>query len=150
MSTTTSLLSRAVALLARREHSRYDLARKMRRYTDDADEIEQVLDKLQEKNLLSDQRFAETYVRARKERFGRQRLRYELAQQQVAESIIEAVLAPLADDEYERAYEVWERKFNQPAQDQREYARQYRFLGQRGFSSDVIRKVLANTEPERF
>ncbi|HLR29691.1 MAG TPA: recombination regulator RecX [Paenalcaligenes sp.] len=145
MSATTSLMSRAVALLARREHSRHDLARKMRRYTQDEDEIIQVLDTLEDKDLLSDRRFAEVFVRARKERFGCQRLSYELSQQRIETQIIDEVLAPLADDELERAREVWLRKFNRTAQDQREYARQYRFLGQRGFNSEIIRKVLSNS-----
>lgn len=145
MSTANSLLSRAVALLARREHSRFDLARKLLRYTDNQEEIAHVLHRLQEKGLQCDRRFAETYVRSRHERFGVQRLRYELVQQQVDEHIINEVLAPLLESEYERAYRVWARKFNQAAHDQREYARQYRFLGQRGFSSDTIRKVLSST-----
>src|SRR5690625_5646608 len=86
---TTSLLSRAVALLARREHSRHDLARKMRRYTEDEDEITQVLDTLEDQGLLSDHRFAEVFVRSRKERFGRQRLYHELTQQKIDAQIIE-------------------------------------------------------------
>ncbi len=145
---TTSLLSRAVALLARREHSRHDLARKMRRYTEDEDEITQVLDTLEDQGLLSDHRFAEVFVRSRKERFGRQRLYHELTQQKIDAQIIDEVLAPLDDDEYERACEVWSRKFQHPAQDQREYARHYRFLGQRGFRSEIIRKVLSKSRSE--
>src|SRR5699024_198097 len=140
----------SVALLARREHSRHDLARKMRRYSQDEDEITQVLDLLVAKDLLSDRRFAEVYVRARKERFGRQRLSYELSQPKVDGQIIDELFAPLTVDEFQRAHDVWLRTFNRVAQDQREYARQYRFLGQRGFNSEVIRKVLSNPTIESY
>lgn len=136
------ILPRAVALLARREHSRFDLGRKLRRYTDNPDHITAVLDKLQEQNLLSDERFVQVFVRSRMQRFGVRRLRYELNQQQIDSALIDAALAPLADDEYDRAYEVWQRKFGRAPQDQRDYARQYRFLAQRGFGAQIIRKIL--------
>lgn len=144
MSIDSDLLSKAVALLTRREHSRFDLGRKMRRYTDERLAIEQVLDYLEEKNLLSDERFVEAYVRSRKQRFGVRRLRYELSQHHIDSALIDRELAPLAEDEYARALEVWERKFGEPAEDQRQYARQFRFLAQRGFSTAVIHRLLAN------
>lgn len=142
MSKDSDLFARAVGLLARREHSRFDLGRKMQRYTDDKQAIELVLDELEQKNLLSDERFVEAYVRSRKERFGVQRLRLELSQHQIDTEIIERELAVLQPDEFERALAVWQRRFGVPAEDRRQYARQFRFLGQRGFNAEIIRRVL--------
>jgi len=141
----SDLMAKAINLLARREHSRFDLGRKLKRYTQDQGEIEQTLDALEARDFLSDKRFAEVFIRSRKERFGIQRLRYELNQHQIQSMVIESVLAPLEQTELQRAIKVWQRKFGQYASDQREYARQYRFLGQRGFRADVIRKVLSES-----
>jgi len=144
MATTAEILPKAVALLARREHSRFDLGRKLQRYTQDQQLIEQVLDQLEEKNLLSNERFAQQFVRSRAARFGQQRLRYELQQHQLPAEQIEQVLQETAATEFERAVAVWQRKFQQPPEDQRDYARQFRFLSQRGFPPEFIHKILKN------
>lgn len=146
MSKDSDLFARAVGLLARREHSRFDLGRKMQRYTDDRQAIEQVLDELEKKNLLSDERFVEVYLRSRKERFGVRRLRLELSRHQIAPEIIDRELAALQPDEFERALAVWQRRFGEPAEDRRQYARQFRFLGQRGFNAEIIRRVLEDSD----
>ena len=63
--TVAQLRARAIALLARREHSRVELERKLARHSTDTGRITQVLDQLQVEKLLSDQRFAEGVVRVR-------------------------------------------------------------------------------------
>jgi len=56
----------------------------------------------------------------------------------------------LKDSELERAQSVWQKKFsrNGPALNTSEYARQGRFLASRGFSHDVIHRVLK--DPPEF
>lgn len=135
---------KALALrhLARREHSRAELAKKLSAHGEAA-EVEAVLDRMQELGLLSDRRFAESYVRSRAERLGRRRLEYELAQRGVdPEGIESALTAELEGSEVERARQLWQRKFGQTAGDRKEWAKQARFLTARGFSADVVRKVL--------
>ena len=76
-----ALLQRAVALLARREHSRVELARKLMRRLDegqDRADVDAVLDELQRRDLLSEERFAAAVVRARASRYGDARLRQDL------------------------------------------------------------------------
>src|SRR5829696_5958847 len=85
-----SFLSRAIALLARRDHSRAELSRKLMRYAMDADnpaEIARVLDDLNRKGLLSDQRFAAGFARIRAQRFGDARIRHDLRRVGVTDDV---------------------------------------------------------------
>lgn len=144
----TSLRERAIRHLARRDHSRSELARKLAAHGSQ-EEIDEVLDRMTELGLLSDTRFAEAWVRGKAARFGAARLRYDLAQRGVAREIIEAALAAeTGEDDLSRAREVWAAKFGAPPVDAREWARQARFLQGRGFAADVIRKLLKENPHE--
>jgi regulatory protein len=140
-----SLLQRAVAALARREHSRAELARKLRRHLpegEDPSEIDRVLDELARKGMLSEARFAASLVRSRAERFGTTRVRQELKQHGLAPDLIAQATAELAKSELVRAREVWRRRFGAPPRDEAERAKQLRFLAARGFSTDVVLRVV--------
>jgi regulatory protein len=136
------LRERALRLLARREHSRFELARKLAQAGFDGTEIAALLDDFEHKNWLSDRRFAESWVADHRARAGSVKLAFELRQRGVGDSIIEAVLGDNRDSELERAREVWKKKFGTPPADPSEKARQVRFLQGRGFLSDVIRQAL--------
>jgi len=110
-------------------------------------EVDAVLQWLDEKRFLSVERFVESRVSARSSRFGNLRIRQELAQHGVALSA-EADQA-LVRSELDRAVAVRSRKFSEPPTDARESARQARFLAARGFSADVIRRVLRDAARER-
>jgi regulatory protein len=58
------------------------------------------------------------------------------------------LLAGLKETEYQRAYELWTRKYGERALDQKERARQYRFLASKGFSSEVVAKVIGGQQPD--
>ncbi len=68
-----NLLAKAVALLSRREHSEQELRRKLAKYTDDVQQIDTVIARLQKENWQSDERFAENFVLFRQERWGNQK-----------------------------------------------------------------------------
>lgn len=136
------LKARALRTLAQREHSRAELARKLAAHGE-PDAVEAVLDRMSELGLLSDSRFAESYVRSRAGRLGQRRIQHELAQRGVdPETISEALASELGETELERARAVWARKFGSTPGDAKEWARQARFLTARGFASEVVRKVL--------
>ncbi len=136
------LKARALRHLARREHSRDELAKKLAPHGE-ADEVGRVLDRIGELGLQSDARFAESFVRSRGERFGRRRIEYELAQRGITAEAADAALgAELATDELARARAVWAKKFGLAPADAKEWGRQARFLATRGFSSELVRKVL--------
>jgi len=133
---------RALALLARREHSRAELARKLNVADCDGTEVEALLDEFEAKNWLSDRRFAESYVADHRFHAGAVKLAFDLRQRGVADNIIEAVLAENRDSELERAQAVWQKKFGSAPTDMTEKARQMRFLQSRGFGTEVIRRVI--------
>jgi len=139
------LKAKALRILARREHSRAELAQKLAA-DGTREDIHAVLDQLERSGLLSDARFAEAYVSSRASRIGNARLRYDLRARGVADEVIAAAMPAEADSEAERAREVWRRKFDAPPVDRADYARQARFLQQRGFAVDIIRKVLKEQE----
>jgi len=136
----SELYARAVRLLARREHTRAELARKLAPHGT-PEEIEMVLNQLARAGLQSDARFAEGYLRSQAGRLGIARLRQTLRTKGVDAALIEAQVADLPD-ELARARAVWEKKFATPPADAREWAKQARFLQGRGFSTEIVRKVL--------
>lgn len=143
-----SLKARALRFLAMREHSRAELARKLARHVEDTPEdpagprIERLLDELSAHGLLDEQRAADALVSAQAHRFGALQLRQRLRARGVAPEAAAAALAGVAAGEFERAKAVWQRRFGAPAADAAERARQARFLAGRGFSADVIHRVV--------
>ncbi len=139
---------RAMRYLARREYSRAELRSKLQPHVQEGEDIEAVLDDLTGRNWLSDARAAEQTVNQRRARFGTQRIAHELRQKGIAESLIADAIPQLKETELDAAREVWQKKFGHSPQDQKEKARQARFLQSRGFSMDVILKVLRMGDAE--
>ncbi len=137
-----SLKARALAALARREHSRLELRRKLAPHAESAEQLDALLDELQAQRWLSEERFAEQLVNGRGARFGLQRIRHELAQHRLDAQTVAPLLDALKQTERQRALDVWARKFGSLPQDAVERGRQQRFLLQRGFSSDAVIWVL--------
>lgn len=140
------LRERALRLLARREHSRAELVRKLGQVGFAHHDIGAVLDEFEEKKWLSDRRFAESWVADHRARAGSVKLAYDLRQRGVDETIIEDMLSKNRDSELERAREVWQKKFGALPADMAEKTRQMRFLQNRGFTTETIRKILGSAE----
>jgi regulatory protein len=79
-------------------------------------------------------------VHVRESRYGNLRIRQELAQHGVTLDADQA--QRLKETELARAHEVWVRKFGAAATDPAGRAKQQRFLAGRGFSAEVIRRVV--------
>lgn len=143
-----SLRDLALRALSRREYSRQELQRKLRQTAepDEMEQLEELLDEFVQRGWISDSRYAEQIVFARRNKFGSLRVAQELRQQGVSDSSIEEALQPLRDNELETARAVWQKKFGSPPADMKERAKQVRFLQSRGFSSEVIRRVLGRDE----
>ena len=143
-----SLLARALGYLARREHSRAELRRKLVAHAESAGQLDGLLDDLEGKKLLSDRRFTEVMARSRGARFGAARVKQELRARGVADALVREAVGDLSQTELQRARQVWRRKFDAPPADAAERARQMRFLAQRGFSAEVIRRVVRGGEDD--
>ncbi len=138
----------AIALLARREHSRRELERKLRGKGFAADAVEQCLQRLQGERLQSDVRFAEAYLNSRAGKgYGPARIRAELAERGVEGEVIEQQLDEAGIDWCDLAAEVRRKKFGGRApHDYLERARQARFLQYRGFAGEQLRSLFADDE----
>lgn len=140
-----NLRERALALLARREHSSAELARKLATHAP-VEDVAALVETLRRENLLSDARYAEALARARDGRHGSVRLRADLRAQSVPQEQCEAVLASARARDLEAARALWQRKFGRAPADASERARQMRFLAARGYPAEVIRQVVAGTD----
>lgn len=147
----TAMLDTAVAvrraamdLLARREHGRVELTRKLRQRGAPQELIDGALDRLAEEGLLSESRYLETFVTSRaRAGYGPVRIREELAQRGLPRPAIEQALSEAEVDWGEQLRELWQRKFaGPPPEDMREKAKQARFLAYRGFSQEQIGRLL--------
>lgn len=136
-----SLRAVAISALARREHSRYELEKKLCAVAETAEQLTEVLDQLQGEGLLSDQRFAESVGRTRGQRFGTARVMFELKQKGVAQENLDLIAQQLRDTEWSRIQEVWKKRFEHLPHTAQETARQQRFLLQRGFSTELIYRL---------
>ncbi|HPR06131.1 MAG TPA: recombination regulator RecX [Denitromonas sp.] len=143
-----SLKTRALRLLSQREHSRAELTRKLAPHGT-PEEIVALLERLEDVDLQSDARFAESYVRSRQARYGSRRIALDLKQRGVSDDLIAAALDEGSEgDDQARARDVWAKKFGTPPVDAREWARQARFLQGRGFGADVIHRILKDRDDE--
>lgn len=155
MKTTTPSLSTAIErrqqieavclrLLARREHSRRELLDKLALRGFDRDEVEPVIDEMVEQNWQNDERYTECYVRQRiRSGYGPVRIRYELQQR----GINDAELDLQADEQggwQNLLLDVYLGKYgDEKLLTQNEWLKRSRFLQQRGFSGEMIKRLFA-------
>ncbi|MCU0833615.1 MAG: recombination regulator RecX [Chromatiaceae bacterium] len=140
----------AIALLARREHSRRELARKLAARGYEPTEVDGVLDELCTRGLLSDARMAEVYVAERLQKgFGPLRLRQELHERGVADELVDPLLEQDPQDWLARMAQVSAKKFGagRPA-DAKEWTRRARFLQYRGFPPELVARFLRTREDD--
>ncbi|TFY97911.1 recombination regulator RecX [Ramlibacter rhizophilus] len=137
-----SLKGRALRLLSQREHSRRELERKLAAHEEEAGQLQRVLDELQAKGFISEERVVESVLHRRAPRLGALRIRQELQAKGLDGERIAQAIAQLRGTEVARAREVWQRRFGELPQDAAQRMKQARFLAARGFGGEVIRKVL--------
>ena len=139
-----SLRSRALSFLARREHSRAELHRKLSAHALDGEDVDALLDELAMKGWLSDARYAEQTIRSKARRFGPRKLAWELRAKGVDEDSIAAGLRAAGIDGVSSIEAVWKSRFRAMPANDREKARQVRFLVGRGFASEEALRFLAH------
>jgi len=139
---TISLLGRAIRYLSYREHSEVEIRKKLQPHAQTEVELDETIAKLIEKNFLSNTRFVEGLVTRKSKGLGVNRLVQELRQHQIDKTTIAEQLHGLKQSEAQRAFEVWEKKFGQLAQDPKDLAKQIRFLASRGFEQDTIYQIV--------
>ena len=138
----------AMDLLARREHGRVELTRKLRQRGAPPEMIETALDRLTEEGLLSEARYLESFVSYRaRSGYGPARIREELSQRGLQRADIELALRECGISWQTQLEDTWRRKFaGKLPEDAKERARQGRFLSYRGYTMDMIGRVLSGRE----
>ena len=138
------LRARALRLLARREHSRVELERKLGPHAGSSAVIAEVLEALVQKKQLSDERYAEERAHSMARKYGAARIRQDLKAKGVDAQLIERISSA---GDLERARAILTRKYREPAASREERAKRMRFLQSRGFSFDIIRSLLSSSDP---
>jgi regulatory protein len=144
--TEPSLRARAMRFLARREHSRAELRRKLAASVPQGEDLEALLDDLARRGWLSDARFAEIAIRSKSRRFGPLKLANTLRSKGVDEEAIAAGFRAAGADGVSSLQGVWGTRFRAAPANDREWARQVRFLQGRGFPLDDIFRYLKQLE----
>lgn len=143
-------LETAVRLLARREHAGLELRLKLRKRDYPGDVIDAVIDELIGRGYLSEERFAEIFVREKVEQgWGPVRIAAEMSRRGVEDTVFRPYLDGMEVDWLEQARDVKRRRFGPGRpKDQRDWGRQGRFLAGRGFSAEQIARVLGDSDDE--
>ena len=145
-----SPLDAGLGLLARREHSVAEMRGKLAARGYGAGEVEEALQALAARGLLSDARFADVFSRSRRERGqGPLKIRAQLMRRGVSAGLIDAALDGAEADWGRCASAARRTRFGgPPPADHSERARQARFLQGRGFSSgQVAQALLSDPQP---
>ena len=137
--TAVQLKVRALRYLARREHSRAELERKLAPHAESAAQLQGLLDQLEQKKQLSNERFAEQRAHVLARKYGPAHIRHDLKAKGVAEHLIERASAA---SELEAARAILQRKYRSAPATREERARRARFLQGRGFSADVVHRLV--------
>lgn len=131
--------------LIRREHSQQELLRKVSEKGYPKPSILIIIEELAEQGWQSDARFAESYARSRVHKgIGPLRIKAELQQRGAAGHPFDMVAEDIAGSWYELLQQVYQKKYaDRPYENQKEQLKRCRFLQQRGFANDMIRRVLS-------
>lgn len=132
-------------LLARREHGRVELTRKLRQRGALPEMIDTALDRLTDEGLLSESRYLESFVSYRaRSGYGPLRIREELSQRGLQRADIELAIRESGMNWQEQLEDTWRKKFSGHLPiDARERAKQGRFLSYRGYSMEMISRLFS-------
>ncbi len=143
-----ALRARALRLLARREHSRAELRRKLAPHAgEEGVDLEALLDDFTSRGWLSEERFVEQAVRAKARKYGPLKIAHHLREKGIDEAGIERGLAQARAEEDEALASAWRSRFGTLPADEVERSRQVRFLQQRGFPLEAVLRFLKSQHP---
>ncbi|WP_028388435.1 recombination regulator RecX [Legionella fairfieldensis] len=133
----------AVRLLARREHSAYELATKLSKKGYGQEEINEVMATCQRLGLQDDARFVELLCRTRiHQGYGPLKIRQELQTRKIDNELIDSAIDQERENWLAHALTVWYKKYKQDDVSFPELQKRQRFLLYRGFPSDIIANVI--------
>ena len=135
-------------MLARREHTRAEMTRKLSPHAESPEQVEQLLDALAARGWLSEARFAESRANTLARKFGSRKIEHDLRSRGVSAEVVERTVEKALVQEFENCRAAWQRKFGVLPDSAAERGRQMRFLAGRGFSAEAVRLVLKAGEAD--
>ena len=138
-----NLKAKAIDFLSRRDYSYSELYTKLKKYTDDLDAIKAVVDEMVEKKYLNEERFIENFIHSKNKKYGSLKIKHLLHDKVNNRELVNELYQQAEIDELNIAQQIWQRKFHgQVVTTANERAKQIRFMLSRGFSLDLILKLL--------
>ena len=132
--------------LAKREYSHLELKLKLSKYADtlkfNEDTLDLFISSLVSEGWLSNERYCEQFIHAKKNKFGRYKIIRELEEKGIEQALIEQHIGSLKNQELLYAKQVWQKKFKLPPSSKEEWSKQARFLQSRGFDVSLLKKIL--------
>ena len=144
----SNLKTLALQHLARREHSRLELEKKLSKYAQTTEALASTLDSLEQQGSLSASRVVESIKQSRRAKYGSLRIHHELKTKGIAEELIDCAMTDLQQTELDAARQIWQKKFGVFPEDWKTRGKQARFLASRGFSPEIINQVFASLSEE--
>ncbi len=143
-----SLKARAIAALARREHSRAELRARLVATVAPPEEVDVALDEVAALGYLSDARFAQSEVSRKAGAWSRRAIAESLKGKGVPAEVAAAAMEAHGTEDGDAMVALWRRRFGAPPANERDKARQVRFLQSRGFALSAIFKLLRSPPAE--
>ena len=129
-------------LVARREHTRLELTKKLIVRGFERGDVDTLLNDFEEKGWLDERRYIDIFLRAKRCRYGNLKLIRELEVRGISRDLIEEVRPGIQSGELDAAQGVWQKRFGVQPKNSTELAKQIRFMQSRGFEQEVIKSVV--------
>lgn len=140
------VLNHAFNILSYAQNSKKDIYRKLMRKGYEEEFVLKAIDYCEEKNYINDRLYAESFIKDKinLNKYGQNKIRYDLISKGVSKDIIDEVLDMNPVDEYERAFELANKKIKSYKNDDKNaiYRKLGGFLQRRGYTYDIVSKVL--------
>lgn len=138
-----NLKAKAIDFLSRRDYSYSELYNKLKKYSTDLDAIKSVVDEMVSNKYLNEERFIENFIYSKSKKYGSLKVKHLLQAKVSDQELVNDIYQEAEIDELAVARQIWERKFKgEVITNANDRAKQIRFMLSRGFSLDLILKLL--------
>ena len=135
-------------MLSRRDVSRTEFIAKLITAGYEKIEVDGAADWCHAQGFLNESRYVEGAARRLSAKYGVSRVTHTLRSKGVTEEAIAGIVPDLKENELAQARAIWTRKFREPPVDANAKSKQIRYLQSRGFSFEVIKRVIRGPDEE--
>ncbi|MBT8371256.1 MAG: recombination regulator RecX [Deltaproteobacteria bacterium] len=145
-------MNTAIRILTGRDHSKHELAQKLKKRKYENEIIDQVISACERFDYLNDERTAQLYVgQLKRKGYGKKRIRFDLNRKGLKGKRIQAILSRSVSEKEERecALRVFQKQLKRFESEEDSLKRKnkiYRYLYSRGFSETVISELVKKSD----